>query len=275
MSNVTRNHKDNVFCLLYKDKKNLLSLYNAVNGTSYEKEEELEVVTLEEAICLRIRNDAAFVIDSSLNLYEQQASVNPNMPLRNLYYVAEELKKIAPPGSLYSTTKAKIPAPRFLVFYNGTAKQPERQIYRLSGESLQGYSKFVEKVREKRKNGLKPEDAVHQAVEECISEGILTEFFREHKEEIVEMSIFEFNQELHDKTLFEDGVAVGKEEGDLYRLVSLICKKMKMNQSLEKIAEDLLEENSVIEPLYLAAEKFAPDYDPDAVFRQIVLNREK
>lgn len=80
MSTITRNHKDNVFRLLYREKKHLLSLYNAMNETSYEREDELEVVTLEEAICLKIRNDAAFVIDSKLNLYEQQASVNPNMP---------------------------------------------------------------------------------------------------------------------------------------------------------------------------------------------------
>lgn len=60
MPNVTRNHKDNVFCLLYRDRRNLLSLYNAMNGTSYEREEDLDVVTLDEAICLKIRNDAAF-----------------------------------------------------------------------------------------------------------------------------------------------------------------------------------------------------------------------
>ena len=132
MPNVARNHKDNVFCLLYKDRKNLLSLYNAINGTSYENEEELEVVTLEEAICIKIRNDAAFVIDSRLNLYEQQSSANPNMPLRDLYYVTEELKKIAPPGRLHRTGKVQIPVPRFIVFYNGVAKQPERQIYKLS-----------------------------------------------------------------------------------------------------------------------------------------------
>lgn len=309
MSNAIRNHKDNVFCLLYREKKNLLSLYNAVNGTTYEREEELEVVTLEEAICLRIRNDAAFVIDSRLNLYEQQASINPNMPLRDLYYVVEELKKIAPTGSLYSTTRVKIPTPRFVVFYNGTARQPERQVYRLSElfareeekpelelmvtvininpghnkellekcESLSGYSKFVEKVREKRKKGLKPEKAVRQAMEECIAEGILAEFFRGHKEEIVEMSIFEFDQELHDKTLFEDGVAAGKEEGekrgeekgDLKRLVSQICKKRKKNRTLEETAEDLEEEVEAIEPIYRMAEKFAPEYDPELVFERI------
>lgn len=270
MSNVTRNHKDNVFCLLYRDKKNLLSLYNAMNGTNYEKEEELEVVTLEEAICMKMRNDAAFVIDSTLNLYEQQASVNPNMPLRDLYYVTEELKKIAPPGSLYSSVKVKIPAPHFIVFYNGMKKLPERQIYRLSElfsqkeeepelelvvtvininqgynrellgkcESLRGYMVFVEKARDKRKAGMKTENAVYQAVEECISEGILTGFFREHKEEIVELGTFEFDQELHDKTLFEDGVITGKEQG--IELGGRIYKKIQSGETDNKaIAESI------------------------------------
>ena len=245
MSNVARNHKDNVFCLLYREKKNLLSLYSAMNGTSYENEQELEVVTLEEAICMKMRNDAAFVIDSTLNLYEQQASVNPNMPLRDLYYVTEELKKIAPPGRLHRTTKVKIPAPHFVMFYNGAAKQPERMTYRLSElffreekepglelvvtavninpgcskelldkcESLRGYMVFVEKVRNKLAAEEKLEEAVRQSVNECISENILEDFFREHREEIVEMGIFEFDQELHDRVLREDGEAIGIEKG--------------------------------------------------------------
>lgn len=242
MSNaVTRNHKDNVFCLLYREKKNLLSLYNAINNTSYENEDELEVVTLEEAICLKIRNDAAFVIDSRLNLYEQQASVNPNMPLRDLYYVVEELKKIAPPGRLHHTTKVKIPVPKFIVFYNGTIEQPERQIYRLSDlfcredkdpelelkvivininpgynrellekcESLKGYVIFVQKIRDKKSSGIKLEKAVSQSVDECISDGILADFFKNNREEIVEMGVFEFDQKLYDQVLLENG----KEEG--------------------------------------------------------------
>lgn len=245
MSNVARNHKDNVFCLLYRDKKNLLSLYNAMNGTSYEDEAELEVVTLDEAICLKMRNDAAFVIDSRLNLYEQQASRNENMPIRDLYYVVEELKKIAPPGTLYHRKRVQIPVPRFVVFYNGAERQPERQIYKLSDsflreekdpelelkvtvininpgynndllekcESLRGYMLFVKKAREKRGAGIKLEEAVRQAVEECISEDILAEFFENHKEEIVEMEIYGFDQELHDQAMREDGEMIGKEIG--------------------------------------------------------------
>lgn len=247
MSNVARNHKDNVFCLLYREKKNLLSLYNAMNGTSYEKEEELEVVTLEEAICLKMRNDAAFVIDSGLNLYEQQASVNPNMGLRNLYYVTEELKKIAPPGRLHQTTRVKIPVPKFVVFYNGVAKQPERQIYKLSDlfcreeknpelelkvtvininpgynrellekcESLRGYMIFVEKIRSKKASGIRLEEAVRQAVDECVFEGILAEFFGEHRKEIIEMGVYEFDQELYDRVLLEDGENIGIEKGKI------------------------------------------------------------
>lgn len=80
-------------------------------------------------------------------------------------------------------------------------------------ESLRGYMVFVKKARDKKAAGIKLENAVYQAVEECILEGILAEFFREHKKEIVEMGIFEFDQELHDKTLYEDGVAAGIEQG--------------------------------------------------------------
>jgi hypothetical protein len=270
MSNAARNHKDNVFCLLYRDKKNLLSLYNAMNGTSYEREEELEVVTLEEAICMKMRNDAAFVIDSTLNLYEQQASVNPNMPLRDLYYVTEELKKIAPPGRLHRTTKVKIPAPRFVVFYNGTAKQPEKETCRLSDlfsgeektpelelivttininpgcngellekcESLRGYMTFVQKVRDKLTVKIKQEEAVRQAVEECISENVLTDFFEKNREEIVEMGIYEFDQELYDQVLFENGKVIGREEG--VKQAFLVFQKVQDGETDSKIIAESL-----------------------------------
>ena len=79
-------------------------------------------------------------------------------------------------------------------------------------ESLKGYMVFVEKVREKRKVGIKLESAILQALEECISENILAEFFRENREEVVEMSIGEFDQELHDKMFLGDGEAIGLEK---------------------------------------------------------------
>ena len=49
---VNRNYKDTIFRMLFSDRENLLSLYNAINGTSYDNSEELEIVTLENAILL-------------------------------------------------------------------------------------------------------------------------------------------------------------------------------------------------------------------------------
>ena len=89
---VARNHKDRLFRMIFREKKELLSLYNAVNGTSYTNAEELEIVTLENAIYMNMKNDLAFIMDSYLNLYEQQSTYSPNMPLRDLFYIAKELQ---------------------------------------------------------------------------------------------------------------------------------------------------------------------------------------
>lgn len=132
MSNVSRNHKDTVFRLAHREKKDLLSLYNAVNGSAYKNAEDLEVVTLDKALCMKVKNDVAFVIDSTLNLYEHQSTITQNMPLRDLYYVAEELQRIAPPKTLYRRKMVEIPAPRFITFYNGAEPLPERSVQRLS-----------------------------------------------------------------------------------------------------------------------------------------------
>ena len=63
---VARNHKDRLFRMIFREKKELLSLYNAVNGTSYTNAEELEIVTLENAIYMNMKNDLAFIMDSYL-----------------------------------------------------------------------------------------------------------------------------------------------------------------------------------------------------------------
>ena len=85
MGKVIRNYKDTVFCMLFRDKKRLLSLYNGMNGTHYTNEDELEVNTLENTVYMGMKNDVSFVFDLSLNLYEHQSTINPNIPLRNLF----------------------------------------------------------------------------------------------------------------------------------------------------------------------------------------------
>ena len=107
-----KKYKDTVFRMLFSDRKNLLSLYNAINGTGYADPEKLEIVTLENAIYMGMKNDLAFIIDTNLFLYEHQSTYNANMPLRDLFYIAGEYQKLVDHKSLYSSALQKIPAPK-------------------------------------------------------------------------------------------------------------------------------------------------------------------
>ena len=245
---VARNHKDRLFRMIFREKKELLSLYNAVNGTSYTNTEELEIVTLENAIYMNMKNDLAFIMDSYLNLYEHQSTYSPNMPLRDLFYIAKELQGQVDHRDLYRNTLIKIPTPRFLVFYNGSEEQAEKKYLRLSDafqksmddpdlelvvtmlninlgknrklleqcQTLKEYAIYVKKVRTYAKS-MKVEEAVDRAVRECINEGILREFLLQNRKEAVEMSIFEYDEEavfeIVRKDEYEKGLQEGLEKG--------------------------------------------------------------
>lgn len=127
-----RKYKDTVFRMLFTDRKNLLSLYNAVNGSHYEDVDALEIVTLENAVYMGMKNDLAFIVDTGLFLYEHQSTYNPNMPLRDLFYISGEYQKFVDNRFLYSSSLQKIPAPNFLVFYNGTEKKEDSWVNYLS-----------------------------------------------------------------------------------------------------------------------------------------------
>ena len=124
---VQRNYKDSIFRMLFKDKENLLSLYNALNQTNYTDVSGLKITTLENAVYMNYKNDVSFVFDFELMLYEHQSTVNPNMPLRDLLYVTSILQKRISTENLYGSKQIIIPNPRFVVFYNGIDFQPERQ----------------------------------------------------------------------------------------------------------------------------------------------------
>lgn len=133
-----REYKDTVFRMLFSNEKNLLSLYNAVTGRSYEDAKELEIVTLDNAVYMGMKNDLAFLLDLHISLYEHQSTKNPNMPLRDLFYISLEYQKYVSDKSLYSSALLKIPAPVFVVFYNGAEDMEEHTELRLS----QAYEHF-------------------------------------------------------------------------------------------------------------------------------------
>ena len=113
-----RNYKDSLFRMVFREKKELLSLYNAINGTAYEDPEELIVTTIEDVLYMGRKNDISFLIKDVMNLYEHQSSVNPNMALRGLIYISMLYQGYIEQNNLdiYSSTLLKLPTPKYLVF---------------------------------------------------------------------------------------------------------------------------------------------------------------
>jgi predicted transposase YdaD len=241
-----RNYKDTVFRMLFSDKKNLLSLYNAVNSRDYTNPDDLEIVTLENAIYMGMKNDLAFIIDTNLYLYEHQSTYNPNMPLRDLFYISNEYQKLLDKKSLYSSSLQKIPAPNFIELYNGTDTLSDFSEHRLSSafenlsgepklelivtvlnineghnallmehcQTLKEYSQYVAKVRNYAA-GMPLDQAVEYAVDECIKENILADFLRKNRAEVISMSIFEYDKEEEEKKLRKAEYEAGIQKGVL------------------------------------------------------------
>lgn len=96
---VNRQHKDRLFRMIFRDKKDLLSLYNAVNGSHYTDPKDLEITTIEDVLYMGMKNDVSFLIEEYLNLYEAQSTWNPNMPLRGVFYFPACIPGISKPES--------------------------------------------------------------------------------------------------------------------------------------------------------------------------------
>ncbi|MCB5459547.1 hypothetical protein, partial [Mediterraneibacter gnavus] len=206
--------------MLYQDKKELLDLYNAISGKHYEDPELLEINTLENAIYMTMRNDLSFLIDFRLSLYEHQSTYSPNLPLRDLFYISDLYSGMVKDENLYGIKLVQIPAPQFVIFYNGMKEMPDRTVLRLSDaysvkeenpaleltavmlninrghneklkglcKSLKDYSEYTARVREYA-DTMPISEAVEQAICECIQEGILAEFLKQNRAEAKQVSI--------------------------------------------------------------------------------------
>ena len=243
-----RNYKSTVFAMLFGDRERLLELYNAISGKNYQDPEALEINTLENAIYMGMKNDLSFLIDDRLSLYEHQSTVNPNMPLRFLFYISDLYSGMTTEENFYGRKALFIPIPCFVIFYNGSEPQPDRKILRLSDlytvrmketqleltavllninrnhnrelmeacRDLKDYAEYVDRVR-KYARELPLSEAVERAITECIQEGVLKEFLEKNRAEVKKMSIYEYDQEKHIRMerqdAWEDGMQEGRREG--------------------------------------------------------------
>lgn len=243
---VQRPIKDRLFRFLFeKNREALLDLYNALNGTSYQDTSKLKVVTLDNAVYVVMKNDLAFVIAGTLNLYEHQSTINPNMPVRFLIYLAEEYQKLIEQAqeSIYGSRRITLPTPQCIVFYNGELEIPEEQMLSLSDafenqnvpadvelrvrmlninygkngtllekcNMLKEYALFVDSARKYISEGTDRQEALNRAIDNCIDCGILSDFLRSYRAEVLGMLLEEFDVDKYERSMKAEGCEEGVE----------------------------------------------------------------
>ena len=134
--------------------------------------------------------------------------------------------------------------------------------------TLHQYMIFVDTVR-KYQEQMKFELAIEKAVDECIRNGILADFLKRNRSEVLRMSIFEYDQEAHMKQEREESREIGR----LMTLTQQAIKKLKKGLTAEDIADILEEDVGEIKKICRVASKYAPNYDVDQICDELLQNK--
>jgi len=262
---INKNYKDTIFRSLFNTEKCALELYNAIFGTDYQDESAIEMNTLLEDIFSSHENDVSFSINKKIVvLVEHQSTINENMPVRILSYIARIYEKIID-KKIYQESLVKIPRPEFIALYNGKKPFPKEKFLKLSdafektddnylisldlivrvininkginpeleskSKALRGYVTFIAKVREYEKKYTR-EEAGKLAVKYCIKNNILADYFKQNSTKVVEMLILNYNQEDHIEVLREEAL----EKGQKY-ILELMAQGLSYEEIKKKIEE--------------------------------------
>ena len=251
---INRTYKDRLFKIIFEDKKELLSLYNALTGKNYQNPDELEINTIDDVIYMHLKNDMSFILDDWQNLFEQQSTFNPNQPLRGFFYFADLYKVKYFGKKIYSTRLLKIPTPQYIVFYNGTANMPDKKELRLSDafqqpteqpdievvahmlninyghnkelmercRKLKEYAQFIDIIRHylKENKQWSNEQAISKAIDDCIQNNILRDILQKERLRVMASILSEFDEvgykEMIRQEAYEDAYEEVYEKGVEY-----------------------------------------------------------
>ena len=251
---INRTYKDRLFKIIFEDKKELLSLYNALTGKNYQNPDELEINTIDDVIYMHLKNDMSFILDDWQNLFEQQSTFNPNQPLRGFFYFADLYKVKYFGKKIYSTRLLKIPTPQYIVFYNGTTNMPDKKELRLSDafqqpttqpdievvahmlninyghnkelmercQKLKEYAQFIDIIRHylKENEHWSNEQAISKAIDDCIKNNILRDILQKERLRVMASILSEFDEvgykEMIRQEAYEDAYEEAYEEGVEY-----------------------------------------------------------
>ncbi|MDR0928901.1 MAG: Rpn family recombination-promoting nuclease/putative transposase [Oscillospiraceae bacterium] len=254
MAKANRAMKDSLFTSLFGEREAFLELYSALLGVELPPDIDAQDVTLDHVLFMELVNDLAYLVgDTIVILVEHQSTVNPNMPLRFLMYVARVYEKLFDDTKKYGRKLLRIPKPVFIVLYNGDEPYPEQETLRLSdafmeagqllpaelaelaslelevqvlnvnagqnrelvqrSRMLAGYVVFIEKCKEKINAGKERGIAVEEAINECIEQDVLADYLKNHGYEVRNMLMTEWSTEVAIRVSREEGIEEGIERG--------------------------------------------------------------
>ncbi|GHV92022.1 hypothetical protein AGMMS50268_25250 [Spirochaetia bacterium] len=270
-----REYKDSVFSFLFSDPDILRGLYGALEGVALSPDVPISINTLTDVFFKDQINDLSFTVDNRLVvLIEHQSTINPNMPIRLLMYIARVYEKIIDRKKIFASKSIPLPWPEFIVLYNGTAPYPDQRTLKLSdtfikpggaarpvdleltvkvynintghnegilkkSEELNGYSVFVDKVREYTKTIPDSKHAFREAINDCIEHNILREFLESHAAEVINMLLTEWSTEEWGEVQREEGREEGWVKGrekTLHEVLELLKQGYKAEQIEAKLS---------------------------------------
>ena len=249
-----REYKDALFKFLFgreERKEWTLSLYNAVNNSNYTNADDLTIVTLEDILYVKMKNDVSFMFGATLNLYEQQSSWNPNMPFRLLEYAMKEFEGYIEKKNfnMYSSKPITLPAPKCVVFYNGEGNHKPIEVLRLSDlyengkkgdievvatvyninrgannclqdkcKVLDEYSWLVNYIKNvisnnKQMSNSKMVGIIEEAIDNMPNSFSIKKLLETEKSEVIGMLKTEFNEQEFKNAVYSDGFDEGFDEG--------------------------------------------------------------
>ena len=246
---INRSYKDRLFKIIFEDKKELLSLYNALTGKNYQNPDELEINTIDDVIYMHLKNDMSFILDDWQNLFEQQSTFNPNQPLRGFFYFADLYKVKYFGKKIYSTRLLKIPTPQYIVFYNGTTNMPDKKELRLSDafqqpteqpdievvahmlninyghnkelmercQKLKEYAQFIDIIRHylKENEHWSNEQAISKAIDDCIKNNILRDILQKERLRVMASILSEFDEVGYKEMIQDEAIEDGEIRGSI------------------------------------------------------------
>lgn len=215
---------------------------------------------MDDVLYMGMKNDSAFLVTDVVNMYEQQSTYNPNMPVRKLMYAARLYDKYIHMNRLniYSTRQIHLPVPKLVTFYNGKEEREDsilelkdafrkedgqpidvesdiqvrvRMININYGKNkelmsacrpLLEYAWFIEEIRRNNKR-MEIEAAVDSALDAMPEDFSIKKLLIANKAEVKQMCITEYDE--------AETMAQFREEGK----EEIVLNMLRDNMSLDKI----------------------------------------